>query len=145
MALKRTHLLLFVVSVLLAACQEPTAKPVDIRTEIDKCNNCKMGISDVRYAAELVDKAGTMRKFDEIGCLVSYIKSKAPQRDYRAAFAMDYDGKEWLKSDEAFYVKSEAIKTPMNGGIVAFKDKARAEAVAGQFKGQVITFADLLK
>jgi len=33
----------------------------------------------------------------------------------------------------------------MNGGIVAFKDKARAEAVAGQFKGQVITFADLLK
>jgi copper chaperone NosL len=145
MALKRTHLVLLVCSVFLAACQQPPARPVDIRTEMDKCSNCKMGIADARYAAELVDKNGTMRKFDEVGCLVSYIKTKAPQRDYRAAFAMDYDSKEWLKGENAYFVKSEAIKTPMNAGVVAFKEKARAEAIAGQFKGQVMTFEELLK
>jgi copper chaperone NosL len=131
--------------IFLVACQQPPSKPFDIHTEMDKCTNCKMGIADVKYAAELVDKAGTMRKFDEVGCLVSYVKAKIPQRDYRATFAMDYDTKQWLKGVEAFFVHSEAIKTPMNGGIVAFKEKSRAEGVASQFKGQVQTLAELLK
>jgi copper chaperone NosL len=132
-------------AVVLSACQEPPAKPVDIKTETDQCTSCKMPIQDARYAAEMVDHNGTMRKFDEVGCLVTYIKNKVPRHDFRAIFVSDYDGKQWLKADEAVFVKSEAIKTPSDGGVVAFRDKTRADAVASQFKGQVIAFADLLK
>lgn len=141
---KWTNLVLIVVALLLAACQEPPAKPIDVR-EQDVCARCKMPIADVRYAAELIDKAGAPHKFDEIGCLVNYIKLKHPKRDFRGTFVMDYDQKQWLKSDEAFFVRSEQIRTPMSGGIVAFHDKGRADGVASQFQGQVLRFDDLFK
>ncbi len=102
-----------------------------------------MPISDVRYAAELIDKAGAPRKFDEIGCLVNYVNLKHPKRDFRASFVMDYDKKQWLKSEDAFFVRSEQIRTPMSGGIVAFGEKGRADTVASQFQGQVLKFDEL--
>jgi len=141
---KWTNLVLIAVALLLAACQEPPVKPVDIR-EQDVCARCKMPIADVRYAAELIDKAGAPHKFDEIGCMVNYIKLKHPSRDFRGTFVMDYDQKQWLKSDEAFFVRSEQIRTPMSGGIVAFREKGRADAVASQFQAQVLKFDDLFK
>jgi copper chaperone NosL len=60
-------------------------------------------------------------------------------------FVMDYDSKQWIKAEEAAYVKSERIQTPMAGGIVAFGQKPRAEGVSSQVQGQVITFEDLFK
>ncbi len=139
---KWTPLMLVASAILVAACQEPPAKPVDIR-EQDSCARCKMAIGDVRYAAELIDKAGAPRKFDEIGCMVNYIKLKHPKKDFRATYVMDYDKKQWLKSEDAFYVYSEQIRTPMSGGIVAFAEKARADSVASQFQGQALKYEDL--
>jgi copper chaperone NosL len=139
---KWTALVLVALALFLAACQEPPAKPADIR-EQDSCARCRMPISDVRYAAELIDKAGAPHKFDEIGCLVNYIKLKHPKRDFRATFVMDYDKKQWLKSEDAVFVHSEQIRTPMSGGFVAFADKSRADTVASQFQGQVLKFDEL--
>jgi copper chaperone NosL len=139
---KWTPLTLVALALCLAACQEPPAKPVDIR-EQDACARCRMPISDLRYAAELIDKAGAPHKFDEIGCMVNYVKLKHPKRDFRASFVMDYDKKQWLKSEDAFFVHSEQIRTPMSGGIVAFSEKGRADTVASQYQAQVLKFDDL--
>ncbi len=141
---KRTHLLFVFAALVLAACQAPPANPVDIR-ELDTCARCKMAISDVRYAAEVIDKAGAPHKFDDIACMVGYIKSKQPRRDYRASYVMDYDTKQWLKTEEASFVRGDQIRTPMSGGIVAFREKTRADSVASTFTGQVLAFEDLLK
>ena len=141
---KRTHLLLVFASLVLAACQAPPANPVDIR-EQDACARCKMPISDLRYVGEVIGKAGAPLKFDDIGCLVGYVKSRQPKPDFRASYVMDYDTKQWVKTEEASFVRSEKIQTPMSSGMVAFRDKARAESVASQFQGQVLTFNDLLK
>jgi copper chaperone NosL len=139
---KWTALTLVAFALFMAACQEPPAKPADIR-EQDACARCKMPISDVRYAAELIDKAGALRKYDEIGCFVNDVKLKFPKRNFRASFVMDYDKKQWLKAEDAFFVRSEQIRTPMSGGIVAFSEKNRADAVASQFQGQVLKYEDL--
>jgi nitrous oxide reductase accessory protein NosL len=55
----------------------------------------------------------------------------------------DFDSEEWLKADQARYVKGDHI-TPMGFGIIAFADHERAKAWAAEEGGMVMTFDELL-
>ena len=63
----------------------------------------------------------------------------------RATFVMDFERREWLKAEDAFYVRSSEFKTPMSGGIVAFKDEANAQQAAATYRGSMLRFAELTK
>ena len=130
----------------LAACQKPEVKPVEI-VQGDVCFRCKMPIAEKQYAAEFATKDGFVRKFDDIGCMVQHAQGKVGKANIIAYFAVDYGSKDkqWMKAEDASYVKSEKFQTPMNGGTLAFKDKGQAEAIAKQFQAQLLTFDQLLK
>ncbi len=52
-------------------------------------------------------------------------------------FVADSDSGEWLNGTTATYVHSSEIETPMNGGIIAFRDRGRAEKAAVESHGVV--------
>jgi nitrous oxide reductase accessory protein NosL len=58
---------------------------------------------------------------------------------------MDFDRREWLKAENAFYVHSAELKTPMNGGIVAFTDQSSADAALAKYHGTMLRFAEVTK
>ena len=66
---KRIVLFLTILSVLALACQPapPLDKPPDIRYREDTCDQCRMIISDPRFAASYVTQQGETRRFDDIG------------------------------------------------------------------------------
>lgn len=130
--------------VVLASCQKKTAEPVTIEAS-DMCSFCRMSISEKRYAAEFVDNDGQPFKFDDIGCMANYLKQKKSNTAIAATFVMDFDRLEWVKAENAFYVRSSDFKTPMNGGIVAFNDQSSAETAAIKYKGAILRFADVTK
>ena len=130
--------------VLLAGCQKGSMEPVNIEPN-DMCAFCRMSISEKRYAAELVQHDGEALKFDDIGCMVNFTKQKHIGAASGAAFVMDFDRREWLKANDAFYVRSSEFKTPMNGGIVAFKDQPSAAAAAAKYHGTTLRFAEVTK
>jgi copper chaperone NosL len=101
-----------------------------------------MTISEKRYAAQLIDGEGKAHKFDDIGCMVNSAK-KNNQNQVRARFVMDYDKQEWIKAENAFYVRSNEFATPMNYGFVAFKTQAGANAAAAKYRGTLLRFADV--
>lgn len=127
-----------------ASCQNKTIEPVAIEAN-DMCAFCRMSISEKRYAAELIDRDGEAFKFDDIGCLANFTKQKKNDGSIRATFVMDFERREWLKAEEAFYVRSSEFRTPMSGGIVAFKDEANAQAAAAKYLGTVLPFTELTK
>jgi copper chaperone NosL len=128
----------------LSACKGPvTAEPAEI-VQGDTCSRCKQPINDKRFAAEFVTKDGFLRKFDDIGCMIDHAK-KLKKGGIVGYFAADYDKKEWGKAEALTYVKSQRFKTPANGGILAFANRDRAQALAGQYQGDVVGFQDLLK
>jgi copper chaperone NosL len=94
-----------------------------------------MSISEKRYAAELIDEQGEAYKFDDIGCLANFLKQKNNDGSIRATFVMDFEQREWLKAEDAFYARSSQFKTPMSGGIVAFKNESNAQAAATKYEG----------
>src|SRR6266540_6500770 len=126
----------------LANCQKQSVGPVALAPE-DTCSYCKMAISEKRYAAELIDSEGQAFKFDDIGCMANFIKSKRNASKTIAYFVMDYDERQWIKAEDAFYVRSSELRTPMNGGVVALKNESNAKEATGKFHGQVLRFKDI--
>jgi copper chaperone NosL len=130
--------------VLLASCQRKTIEPVAIETN-DMCSFCRMSISERRYAAEVIDNDGQAFKFDDIGCMASFVKQKRNTVPIQATYVMDFDRREWLEAENATYVRSAELKTPMNGDIVAFRDQSAANAAAAKYHGTMLRFAEVTK
>lgn len=125
-----------------AGCQNGPPRPVEILPE-DACGYCRMAISERRFAAEFIDRDGIARKFDDIGCLLAALKRESKDTLPLAIYVVDYERRAWIEGEQACFVRSSELKTPMGGGLAAFQDCQRAEAAAINFKGRVLRFTDL--
>jgi copper chaperone NosL len=139
-----TTALLLCLLFVLANCQKRAVEPVALAPE-DMCSYCKMAISEKQYAAEFIDSDGQAFKFDDIGCMTNFIESKKSATKPAAYFVVDFNERQWVKADDAYYVRSAELSTPMNGGIIAFKDKSKAEEAVGKYHGQLLNFKDIFK
>jgi copper chaperone NosL len=126
------------------SCQKAPLKPVDIAKD-ELCTRCRSIIEEKRYAAEFITKDGFVRKFDDITCMVQHAKNKVKKENIEAYFMVDFTSQQWVTAQEAKYVRSDKFKTPKDGGILAFKDAARAQALASQYQADWISFDDLMK
>jgi nitrous oxide reductase accessory protein NosL len=102
-----------------------------------------MAISERRYAAEMVDKSGSVSKFDNIECMVRDMAGRNVKDKAVAWLVMDREGRQWLDARQACLLKSGSIPGPMGSGILAPKDSDKAGRLAARFSGQVVHFDDL--
>src|SRR5437762_2381889 len=123
-------------------CGNRSPQPVEIEAT-DMCAQCKMAISENRYAAEMVDVDGNVMKFDNIDCMLRYVSRQGLKHKAATWFLMDSEGKQWLDARQAFLVKAASIPGPMGSGVLATKNSAAAQELARRFSGQVLRFEDL--
>ena len=126
----------------LAGCGKPKFEPVEISAE-DMCAFCKMALSERQYAAEFLNQDGDAFKFDDIGCLVSQLKTRQSRREIATFFVVEYDARQWVNAEQAYFVRSEEFKTPMSGRVVAFKDRPKAEEAAAKYHGSLLGFDEV--
>ncbi len=105
-------------------CKSGEVKPVDIYPE-DNCSHCRMAISDQRFAAEIIDTRGDAFKFDDIGCMLTFMVQQ-PDVKTKVLFVKDFETKEWIPYDKAVIIDAD-VQTPMGSGKVAFADAGRAK------------------
>lgn len=110
----------FLVAILFLSC---ATDPEPLKYGKDACHTCKMTLMDKKFGAELVTAKGKVYKFDDVNCMVNFINS-----DYLAdqtlihKLVVDYSQPEKLiPAEEAFYLKSDQIRTPMASHIAAFE------------------------
>ena len=125
-------------------CQTNTTEPVALAPE-DMCSYCRMAISEKRYAAELLDSEGRAFKFDEIGCMANFVQRNEPNVKSSTYYVMDFNERIWIKAEDAYYVRSSELTTPMNGGIIAFQTQANAQQAAAKYRGTVQRFNEVLQ
>lgn len=122
---------------------------VEIKWDRDTCVRCNMVISDPRFAAQLRggDK-NTAFKFDDIGCLVFWLRDKAAQYPWMAepatrmwvADSTDMSGATWLDARQAHYLGGRL--SPMGYNFAAVRD-APKEIPLGDAVRQSLTFAEM--
>lgn len=107
------------IGLLLQAC---SVKPSPIQPGADACLFCRMAITDLRFACEIVNKKGKAFKFDDLHCLNSYIKTGGMGTEQIAGiYLADYTGiHEWIKKENAFFLSGEALHSPMGSNTAAF-------------------------
>jgi len=144
----RLWLLLPLLSIL-AACGPGQAQvqPPEIRQGETECLECRMIISDPRFASGYTHGAQGGRyeslPFDDIGDMLIHA-GKHPEHDIVAYWVHDYHTEEWIDAEQAFYVFSSQLVTPMAQGTAAVDSREKAEQLAADYAGEVLDWAGLL-
>jgi hypothetical protein len=116
----------------------------------DTCVRCSMVISDPRFAAEMRGgengkNGDTVFKFDDIGCLVFWLRDKAAQFPWMAdaatrlwvADSTDLRGTTWLDPRQAHYLGGRF--SPMGYNFAAVRDAASGSLTFEAMREQVLT------
>src|ERR1043166_4409639 len=93
----------------------------------DKCSFCKMPVADPKFGAEIITIKGKLYKFDDIICMISFFKRGLEDKEkVKNTLVVDYyDSQKLIDVNNSFFLKSDSIHTPMNGGIAAFDSPAK--------------------
>ncbi len=141
--------ILLILSIIPSGCKKEI-KPVDVKPDVDICSACKMNITKLNFASEIIMKDGKVFKFDDINCMNTYVNRNGIKRvDVKAIFVRDYETSEWINvdKDEAYFLRSKTrrIFTPMDSGIIILKDKERAERFAKENDCEYLNFQNIVR
>ena len=100
-------------------------KPIPIERNKDVCEYCKMVISDLKFASEVITKKGKVYKFDDFNCLRNFYKLHKDEIKF-VYFVPYEDEKKLVISDKVIILKSEKIRGPMGGNYIAFENEDNA-------------------
>ncbi|WP_231862258.1 nitrous oxide reductase accessory protein NosL [Rufibacter sp. DG15C] len=131
-------------SVALASCsKEPQAIPYGSAN----CVHCNMTVADNRFGAELVNDKGKPYFFDSSECLMAYVNEHAAEGDKAAHLLVtDYTQTPTLiNAQEALFLQSKAIASPMGMHLVAIKSKAVAAQMQQEQDGRILTWNQALE
>jgi copper chaperone NosL len=111
--------------------------PEPIRYGQDNCHFCKMTLMDKRFGAEIVTQKGKVFKFDDLNCLVNFMKSgELSLADIAQTLSIDFKNPcSFVDVQKALFLKSEAIKSPMRADIACFADLQTMEALRAEIGG----------
>ncbi len=134
---------LFLSLSLLTSC---TASPQPIKLGVDNCQNCKMTISDAKFGAEIISTKGKIFKFDEINCLVSYLKEgNIKLKEIKDFYLIDFcSNHQLINESNSFLLKSETFKSPMGGNVASFLNNDSLQFYKKKLNGELVNWEQLI-
>ena len=130
-----------VISFIFISCSQKGSEPIKLNK--DNCDFCKMTIADGRFAAELITTKGRVYKFDDVRCMVRYVKENNHQ-NYSHTLVNDYASNNVLiNATTAFFTYSDKIRSPMGGDVAGFSSKEIAEKYAKEWNTALIKWEDV--
>ncbi len=121
------------------------AGPEPIKTGTDDCYFCKMTISDVRFGAEIVTTKGKVYKFDDMHCILSYLKTKDLEPgDIKDIYFSNFCGDHRLINvNGSSLLRSEGLRSPMGGNIAVFDNRDSLIKIQQRYPGDPVNWNDL--
>jgi len=129
----------------LAACGEPG--PREIRIGADECAHCRMRVSVHGFASQLLTDRGLSYVFDSIECLAEFLGEgdEVPEERIGSLWVTNFkDPDAWLPAEDAVYLRSEAIRSPMGLNLSAYADRASAVTQSREYPGEILTWDQVL-
>jgi hypothetical protein len=102
-----------------------------------------MLVSEAAFAAAVQPEDEAASVYDEIGCLLA--AHPGGIAGATMVWVHDTPTGDWIDARNAAFVRAAAYRTPMGGGILAFRDLDDAARAAGEHQGTIFSsLADLL-
>lgn len=140
-----TSPLVIVALIFLLGFSSCSTEPEPFAVGKDDCHVCKMGIADLRFGGELITKKGKIYKFDDMRCMMDFIKSgTVEEKEISKKLFMNFEKpNEFLDVKTAWFVASKEMRSPMNSNISAFANKTAAENILKDKQGEIVTWDEI--
>jgi copper chaperone NosL len=127
---------------LLGGClPDDRSRPPTLRLGEEACAECRMIVSDGRFAAALARDDGQTLKFDDFGCLIRH--ENAALRPGTTYWVRDFRTEQWLNAGDAVFLRARSITTPMGYGLSAVAADQAEEVRQANPESQALRLADV--
>jgi copper chaperone NosL len=128
-----------------AACGTSRPRPLAYGTEV--CAHCHMTLADARFSAELLTEAGKVIPFDDVGCLAAIVAGPAGsvppiQSLWVSGFVAPHT---LLDARTARFLRSDAIRTPMDYHLAALRNGREADSVRAALGGELLSWDQVVR
>jgi copper chaperone NosL len=100
-----------------------------------------LSVSDV--VAQIVAPGEEPRFFDDVGCLVAFVKAHADLPNEAVAYVIDHRTRVWVRADRAEYTRVRELDTPMGSHLLAHADAESRRADPLTARGSIASVADV--
>ncbi len=138
-----TAAVLLLSTLLISACGSNGPEPIKFNK--DACDFCKMSISEIQFAAEVITTKSRVYKFDDVACMVKYTNANSDVAIKNYYVSNYTNGEELIDASTAFFVSHEDLRSPMGGNTAAFGNKEKAGEYASKNKVNIMEWNDLKK
>lgn len=113
----------------------------------DECSFCKMGIIDTKFGGEIVTKKTKVYKFDDVICMIRFIKAGTVKEDETAKkVVINFEKQnDFIDVNKSVFWISPELKSPMGSNAAAFSSKQAAEKTKAGKDGSFLTWEELYK
>jgi len=142
-SMKSSYGIIYLLAILtLSGC---STKPEPFAYGKDNCHTCKMGIMDPRFGTELITTKGKIYKFDDVTCMNHFLKSNTLEsKEISQQLVINFEKEnDFLSLDEAVFILSPLVKSPMGSHAAAFSNRNHAETVNISLKGELLSWKEL--
>lgn len=138
-----------ILSIAMLAMVSCTTEPRAIKPGTDRCEHCKMTVTDSKFGGELITSKGKIYVFDDLSCMVIYHKQRKEKASANDRyFVVDYLGEmPFIPAEQAYFLKSETVfRTPMGSSTAAFGSLKKLEDyMRDKTPGELLEWSELIK
>jgi copper chaperone NosL len=123
--------------VLLLLISSCSAEPEPIKYGKDNCYFCKMGIVDPKFGGEIVTKKSKVYKFDDVICMVRFLKSGGLKgNDIAKKVVINFEKEnDFLEAEKTIFWGNSELRSPMGSNAAAFSSQQAAGKAKGSKEG----------
>ncbi|RRO14990.1 nitrous oxide reductase accessory protein NosL [Flavobacteriaceae bacterium 14752] len=137
----KKYVLFFIVASLFLSCSK-SRQPINYGE--DQCDFCSMSIVQKTHSAQLVTSKGKQYKFDAIECMVNFLKDDSDKYSEANLFVANYNQPgEMIDAENASYLISKNITSPMGANLSAFASTENAKEVQEKIGGRIYNWSEL--
>ena len=111
----------------------------------DACDFCKMNIVDQIHGAEIVTDKGKVYKFDAVECMIDFKNEMSKEQPKLFLTNHYHTPKELISAEDATFLISENLPSPMGEFITAFESKEAANEAQKELDGKIYSWNELLQ
>ena len=127
---------------LLISCN---TQPEPFQVGKDVCYFCKMGITDTRFGGEVITKKGIIRKFDDLHCMISFLKGGGEdEKNISQKVTVNFEKPTGFTDvASAIFVISPDLKSPMGSNAAGFANKEAADSYVKDKQAELVNWQQL--
>lgn len=134
-------LYIFLITLTIFSCKK---SPEPIIYGEDICENCKMAITENKFGSELITNKGKIFKFDSIECLADYSLKQKVEIIHTMWVSNLTQPDMFIEINEAFFLRSDNLKSPMGLNLCAVKEKSAIEKLIAEYGGEELSWNQVL-